>query len=143
MGRMGIDVTTPAVDELYGRGAGSAAVRSRHRLPLLTPVSAADFTRSPVNGAVTGEGLTTFFCPESSYTPFTAPIGACRRSHVVVPGRPPHAVVSWEAPGESLRFELPPGVDNLLLFDAVSVRTAVDPLSPLTLPAHHRPSPCG
>ena len=101
----------------------------------MTPASAADFTRSPVDGAVTGEGLTTFFCPEGSYTPFTAPeLGVCRRSHVVVPGQPAHAVVSWEAPGGSLRFELPPGVDNLLLFDAVSVRTAVDPLSPLNAP---------
>ena len=133
MGRMGIDVTALAVDELSGQAAQATLLpASRRRLPLLTPASADDFTRSPVDGAVTGEGLTTFFCPEGSYTPFTAPeLGVCRRSHVVVPGQPAHAVVSWEAPGGSLRFELPPGVDNLLLFDAVSVRTAVDPLSPL------------
>ena len=87
---------------------------------------------SPVGGGVTAAGLTTAFCPAGSYTPYTAPeLGLCRRSHVVVPGQPAHAVVSWEAPGGSLRFELPPGLNNLLLFDAVSVRTAIDPLSPL------------
>jgi dienelactone hydrolase len=133
MERMGSDVAAPAVDELYGKAAQVAwPAEVRHRLPLLTPTGEEAFTTSPVGGTVTSEGLTTFFCPEGSYTPFTAPeLGVCRRSHVVVPGQPAHAVVSWEAPGGSLRFELPLGVDNLLIFDAVSVRTAVDPLSPL------------
>ncbi len=133
MGRMGIDVLTPAVDQLYGQTAQAMLLpASRLRLPLLTPASADEFTTSPIGGAVSSEGVTTLFCPEGSYTPFTAPeLAACRRSHVVVPGQPAHAVVSWEMPGASLRFELLPGVDNLLLFDAVSVRAAIDPLSPL------------
>ena len=133
MGRMGIDVLTPADDQLYGLAAQAMLLpASRLRLPLLTPASADEFTTSPMGGAVRSEGVTTLFCPEGSYTPFTEPeLAACRRSHVVVPGQPAHAVVSWETPGASLRFELLPGVDNLLIFDAVSVRAAIDPLSPL------------
>ena len=133
MARMGIDVLTPAVDQLYGLAAQAALLpASRLRLPLLTPASADEFTTSPIGGAVSAEGVATLFCPEGSYTPFTEPdLAGCRRSHVVVPGQPAHAVVSWEKPDASLRFDLLPGVDNLLLFDAVSVRAAIDPLSPL------------
>lgn len=133
MERMGIDVFTPAVDLLYGQAAQAMLLpASRLRLPLLTPASADEFTTSLIGGGVSSEGVTTLFCPEGSYTPFTAPeLADCRRSHVVVPGQPAHAVVSWEEPGASLRFELLPGVDNLLLFDTVSVRAAIDPLSSL------------
>lgn len=133
LGRMGGDVHAPAVDQLYGQAAQAMLLpAARHRFPLLTPGDAGEFATGPSGGAVTVQGVQTQFCPEGSYTPFTAPeLGACRRAHVVVPGQPAHAVVSWEAPGGSLRFELPPGVDNLLLFDALSMRVAVDPLSPL------------
>jgi dienelactone hydrolase len=130
---MGIDVHAPAVDRLYLEAAQAALLpASRHRLPLLTPVSAEDFTTSPIEADVFAENVETKFCPEGYYTPYTAPeLEACRRAHVVVPGRPAHAVVSWAAPGGSLRFVLPPGLGNLLLFDAVSLRATVDPLSPL------------
>ena len=44
MARMGIDVTAPAMDELYGQAAQAALLpASRLRLPLLTPASADDF----------------------------------------------------------------------------------------------------
>lgn len=133
MGRMGIDVSAPAADELYGQAAQAALLpASRNRLPLLIPTSEDAFTASPIGGVVAADGVASLFCPEGSYTPFTAPeLAACRRSHVTVPGQPAHALVSWDEPGASLRFDLLPGVDNLLLFDAVSVRAAVDPLSPL------------
>jgi dienelactone hydrolase len=135
--RMGADVASLAMDELYGAAAQAAwLAEARHRLPLLTPASADDFAASPVGGAVIAEGVTTFFCPDGYYTPTTHPeLADCHRAQVTVPGQPAHGVVSWDAPGGELRFELPVGVDNLLLFDAVSVRAAIDPLSPLNAAA--------
>ncbi|MFN3330996.1 MAG: hypothetical protein ACK47M_00605 [Caldilinea sp.] len=131
--RMGGDVASLATDVLYGEAAQAAWLAdARHRLPLLTPTSEESFTSSPVGGAVTADGVTILFCPNGYYTPFTNPeLADCRRAQVTAPGQPAHAVVNWAAPGGALRFELPVGVDNLLLFDAISVRTAVDPLSPL------------
>ena len=131
--RMGADVASLATDELYGEAAQAAWLAdARHRLPLLTPTGEEAFTVSPVDGAVMAEGVTTLFCPNGYYTPFTNPeLAGCHRAQVTVPGQPAHAVVSWEAPGGALRFELPVGVDNLLIFDSLSVRTGVDPLSPL------------
>jgi dienelactone hydrolase len=134
--RMGSDVAAPAMDELYGAAAQAAWLADvRHRLPLLTPAGADDFAASPVGGAVTAEGVTTFFCPDGYYTPTTHPeLADCHRAQVTVPGQPAHAVVSWDEPGGALHFELPVGVDNLLLFDAISVRTGVDPLALLNVP---------
>lgn len=131
--RMGVDAAAPATATLYGEAAQAAwLAEARHRLPLLTPTGAEAFTVSPFDGAVTAEGVTTLFCPNGYYTPFTNPeLADCHRAQVTVPGQPAHAVVSWEAPGGALRFELPIGLDNLLIFDAISVRTGVDPLSPL------------
>lgn len=40
-------------------------------------------------------------------------------------------VVSWEQPDGALRFALPEGKGDLSEFAAISLRTAVDPLSPL------------
>src|SRR5690606_23169245 len=98
MGRMGIDVSAPAADELYGQAAQAALLpASRNRLPLLIPTSEDALTVSPIGGAVAADGVATLFCPEGSYTPFTAPeLAACRRSHVTVPGQPAHALVSWD-----------------------------------------------
>ncbi len=130
---MGGDVASLPTDELYGEAAQAAwLAESRHRLPLLTPTGEESFTVSPFDGAVSAEGVTTLFCPDGHYTPFTNPeLADCHRAQVTVPGQPAHAVVNWEAPGGALRFELPIGLDNLLIYDAISVRTGVDPLSPL------------
>ncbi|GIK74742.1 MAG: hypothetical protein BroJett021_37300 [Chloroflexota bacterium] len=131
--RMGVDAASLATDTLYGEAAQAAwLAEARHRLPLLTPTDEETFTVSPFDGAVTAEGVTTLFCPNGYYTPFTNPeLADCHRAQVTVPGQPAHAVVSWEASGGALRFELPIGLDNLLIFDAISVRTGIDPLSPL------------
>ncbi len=131
--RMGGDVASLPTDELYGEAAQAAwLAEARHRLPLLTPANEQALTASPVGGAVKAEGVTTLFCPDGYYTPFSNPeLAECHRAQVTVPGQPAHAVIGWEAPDGALRFELPVGVDNLLLFDAFSVRTGVDPLSPL------------
>jgi hypothetical protein len=131
--RIGGNAASLATDELYGQAAQTAwLAETRHRLPLLTPEGEGAFTTSPVDGAVTTEGVTTLFCPDGYYTPATHPdLADCHRAQVTVPGQPAHAVVNWEAPGGALRFDLPVGVDNLLIFDAFSVRVALDPLSPL------------
>ncbi len=133
MARMGNAVFTPAADELYGQAAQSMLLmENRHRLPLLTPASAGEFTTSAIGAPVVAEGVTTFFCPDGYYTPTSNPeLAACHRAQVVVPGQPAHAVIGWDAAGGALRFTLLPGVDNLLIFDAVSVRAVLDPLSPL------------
>ncbi|HAJ35206.1 MAG TPA: hypothetical protein DCL15_05890 [Chloroflexi bacterium] len=133
--RMGGDAASLATDTLYGKAAQAAwLAEARHRLPLLTPTGEDAFTVSPFDGAVTAEGVTTLFCPDGYYTSITNPeLADCHRAQVTVPGQPAHAVVSWAAPGGALRFELPIGLDNLLLYDAFSVRAAVDPLSPLNV----------
>jgi hypothetical protein len=130
--RLGMDVFMPAVTQLYGLPARSAAmVAGNNRLPLLVPATAEALTSSPAGGDVTAEGVTTLFCPPGFYMPATAPgTEPCRRVTVTVPGQPAHAVVTWEQAGGSLRFALPPGVGMLNFFDAVSLRAAIDPLSP-------------
>jgi hypothetical protein len=133
MQRMGMEVAAPAPAELYTLDAQAAVLlAARHRLPLLTPASETEFTTSPAGGAVTAEALELHFCPAGFYTPQMLPGSEpCRRATVTVPGQPAHAVLAWEDTGAALRFALPEGLNNLLLFDAVSVRVAVDPLSPL------------
>ena len=134
MQRMGIDVLTPAVDRtLRAGGAGDAAAR------LAPPAAPADagqrrrvhdqpdwrrrHRRRRDDPVLPRRQLHALHRARNSQ-PAAARMSSC-------PGQPAHAVVSWEAPGASLRFDLLPGVDNLLLFDAVSVRAAIDPLSPL------------
>ncbi len=133
LNRMGIDAASLATGELYGQAAQAALLaESRHRLPLLTPASAEEFVNNRVGGVTVAEGVTTFFCPKGYYTPFSHPeLADCRRAQVTVPGQPAHGVVNWEGPDGALRFELPAGVNDLLPFDAISVRAVIDPLSPL------------
>jgi hypothetical protein len=136
MVRMGIDVFTPAVDGLYGQpGRVATMAPANSRLPLLVPATAEELASGPAGSSVTAEGVTTIFCPPGFYTPAAAPGSEpCRRTTVTVPGQPAHAVVSWQQPGGRLRFALPPGVGMLNFFDALSLRAAIDPLSPLNTP---------
>lgn len=140
-GRMGLDEFSPAPTALYGlpaRVASLAAARSR--LPLLVPAAAEDLATSPVDGSVTAAGVTTQFCPAGFYTPAGLPDSEpCRRTTLVVPGQPAHAVVTWEQPGGELRFSLPRGAGLFNFFDAISLRAAIDPLSPLN--AGGKPQP--
>ena len=133
MVRMGMDVAAPAPVQLYGLDAQAAVLlASRHRLPLLTPASEAELTTSPASGPVTAQGVDLHFCPAGFYSAQSLPGSEpCRRNLVTVPGQPAHAVLSWQDAGAALRFPLPEGLNNLHLFDAVSVRAAVDPLAPL------------
>jgi hypothetical protein len=131
--RMGNAPFEPSPSELYGLpGKVASLAAANTRLPLFVPASADELATSPAGGAVTTEGITTTFCPEGFYSPESM-LGtdACRRNLVTVPGQPAHAVVEWEVPGGALQIALPPGVGLLNFFDTLSIRAAVDPMSPL------------
>jgi hypothetical protein len=131
--RLGLDVQAPAPDELYGLPARVAALAAAaDRQPLLVPATAEELATNLVGGAVTEEGITAHFCPEGHYTPATMPGSEpCRRVTVTVPGQPALAVVSWAEPGGAWRFALPVGEGDLSGYTTLSLRAAVDPLSPL------------
>jgi hypothetical protein len=135
MMRMGSAPFEHAPSQLYGLpGKVAALAEANTRLPLFVPASAEELATSPAGGAVTAEGLTTTFCPEGFYSSESMQgTEACRRNLVTVPGQPAHAVVEWDAPGGALRITLPEGVGLLNFFDSLSIRTAVDPMSPLNV----------
>ena len=54
----------------------------------------------------------------------------CKRVNLVIPGNPAMLVVSWSESGAALRFSLPEASD-LSQFSSLSLRAALDPLSPL------------
>jgi hypothetical protein len=85
-----------------------------------------------VGGTVTEEGITTVFCPEGFYTPAMMPGSEpCRRISVGIPGQPALAVISWAESGGAWRLALPAGEGDLSGYTTISLRAAVDPLSPL------------
>ena len=131
--RLGIDVTGPAPDALYGQPARVAFLApAADRQTVLIPAAAEELTTHRLGGAVTAENLVTHFCPKGFYTPAMLPGSEpCRRTTVTVPGQPAHAVVSWEEPDATLRFALPGGAGDLSGFTTLSLRAAVDPASPL------------
>ena len=132
-GRLGSDVRAPAPAELYGRPARVATLSAgadRHLLFL--PADEKELATNRAGGSVSADGVTTFFCPEGYYTPFMRPGSEpCRRVNLTVPGQPAMAVISWDQLGAALRFALPEGQGDLSQAAAISVRAAVDPLSPL------------
>lgn len=133
LARMGLDVQTPAPDSLYGRPARiSGLTPIADRLRLLVPATAAELTTNLTGDSVTADGVTTFFCEEGFYTPMMKPGSEpCRRVNLTVPGNPMMVVVSWEQPGAALRLALPEGAGDLSGYTTMSLRVAVDPISPL------------
>ena len=131
--RMGLDVLTPAPDELYRLPARVATLApAADRQALLVPFSAEELTTNLLGGAVAADGVTSHFCPKGFYTPAMLPGSEpCRRVNVTIPGQPSHIVVSWEKPGATLRFAVPEGAGDLSGYAALSLRAAPDPLSPL------------
>jgi len=140
LGRLGMDVQTLAPGELYGlpaRVAMLAPAAGRQRL--LVPATADELATNLQGGNVTEEGITTHFCPKGYYTPAMLPGSEpCRRVNLTIPGQPAHAVVSWAEPGGAWRFALPAGAGDLSGYTALSLRAAVDPLSPLNAPGTHQ-----
>ena len=131
--RMGMDVQKPAPDKLYGLPARVATLApAAERQTVMLPASAEELGTNRLGGAVAGQGAATHFCPKGFYSVLSLPGSEpCRRNYVTVPGQPPHAVVSWEKPGAALRFALPEGAGDLSGYTTLSLRAAVDPVSPL------------
>lgn len=130
--RLGLDVTAPAPDELYGLPARVAFLApAAGRQTVLLPAAAEELAIHRLGGAVTAEGVATHFCPKGFYSAQTLPGSEpCQRNIVTVPGQPAHAVLSWETPGAALRFALPESAGNLSGYTTLSLRAAVDPTSP-------------
>ncbi len=133
--RLGMDFQGPAPDELYGLPARVAALAPYpDRLPLLLPASDAELESNLAGGSVSAAAVTTFFCEEGYYTPMMKPGSEpCKRVNLTVPGNPAMIVLSWSQEGGELRFTLPEASD-LSQYTAVSLRAALDPLSPLNNP---------
>jgi dienelactone hydrolase len=131
--RLGLDVTTPAPDELYGLPARVAFLApAAGRQTVMIPADAEELATNRLGGEVTAQGVTTHFCPKGFYSAWSDPGSEpCRRNYVTVPGQPAHAVVWWEEPGAALRFALPQGAGDLSSYTTLSLRAAVDPASPL------------
>ncbi|HRQ41352.1 MAG TPA: hypothetical protein PLD25_25820 [Chloroflexota bacterium] len=131
--RLGLDAQSPAPDVLLGLPARvSVLAAATDRQTLFIPNSADELTTNLVGGAVLAEGVTTFFCEAGYFTPSVKPGSEpCLRANVTIPGNPAMVVVSWEQPGAALRFALPEGAGDLRDYTTLSLRTAVDPLSPL------------
>ena len=132
MDRLGMNFQAQATSELYGLPARvSSLAPAGDRLPLLVPASSAELKTNLAGGSVTAEGVTTFYCEEGYYTPTVKPGSEpCKRVNLVIPGNPAMVVASWLQSGAALRFSLPEGND-LGQFTAISLRAALDPLSPL------------
>lgn len=131
--RMGMDATSPAPSEILGLPARvSALAGATDRQPLLVPSGEADLATHPLGGLVVAEGLTTHYCQAGFSTPNEVPGSEpCGRPTTTMPGYPAMAIVTWTDPDGELRFELPEGARDLSRFTTLSLRAAVDPLSPL------------
>ena len=132
MARLGMNFQAQAPSELYGLPARVASLApGGDRLSLLVPTSSAELETNLAGGSVTAKGVTTFFCEEGYYTPSMKPGSEpCKRVNLVIPGNPGMVVASWSQSGAALRFSLPEGID-LRMFSLISLRAALDPLSPL------------
>lgn len=132
LARLGMDLQAQATYELYGLPARVASLApGADRLPLLVPTSSAELETNLAGGSVTAKGVKTFFCEEGYYTPSMKPGSEpCKRVNLVIPGNPAMVVASWSQNGASLRFSMLEGID-LSKFSSISLRAALDPLSPL------------
>jgi hypothetical protein len=130
--RLGMDLQSPALDELYGLPVRIAALApSTDRLPLLLPAKKSELETNLAGGAVTADGLTMTYCEEGYFVPSMKPGSEpCKRVNMVVPGFPAMVVVSWSQRGGTWNFSLPQATD-LSQFSSISLRAALDPLSEL------------
>ena len=133
LARLGMDPTLPAPDTLFGQPARVMTLAAAaNRRPLLVPAGAEELATNLAGGKVTADRLTTFFCEEGYYTPMMKPGSEpCKRVNLTIPGNPAMMIISWEQPAGALRFALPEAAGDLSGFTTISLRTAVDPISPL------------
>lgn len=130
--QLGLEAQSPAPDTLLGLPARVAVLApAADRQTLFIPASADELSTNRIGGTVTADGVTTFFCEAGHYTPTSKPGSEpCRRATVTIPGNPSLVVISWEHPGGAMRFTLPEEAGDLSDYTTISLRTAVDPLSP-------------
>jgi hypothetical protein len=133
--RLGMDLQTQSGNTLLNQSALVAALAAgENRLPVFLPLTDSELQTNLAGGSVTAKGIDTFFCEAGYYTPSVKPGSEpCMRVNLVIPGNPSLAVVSWANPGGELNFSLPKGTD-LSRYKTVSLRAALDPLSPLNKP---------
>jgi pimeloyl-ACP methyl ester carboxylesterase len=130
---LGLDVTAAPVQEVAGLPALVSSLSSgSNRQTILLPATEEELTTHLLGGAVLAEGMTTHFCPSGFYNSESLPGSEpCRRNYVTVPGQPDHAVLTWDSPDAALRFTLPAESGDVRDYAALSLRAAVDPMSPL------------
>lgn len=121
----------PARQSWAGRRSSPALPAAADRRPVL-PADENELTTNRLGGAIAADGVATLFCRAGYFTADVNPgPSPCRRPTVTVPGYPAMAVVGWTEPGGALRFELPTGQRDLSGFTTVTLRAAIDSLSPL------------
>jgi len=135
MARLGMDPGTAAEDTLQGFPARIAALAaSSDRFPLLLPTDASELTKNLAGGSVIAKHMDLTYCEMGYFVPSMKPGSEpCKRVNLVIPGHPAMIVVSWKQQGAALRFLLPAGSD-ISEYASVSLRAALDPLSPLIKP---------
>jgi hypothetical protein len=133
--RLGMDLSSPAPDQLYEQSARIAGlVPDSDRLPLLLPAAASELETSLQGGEVIAEDLTLTYCKEGYFIPSMVPGSEpCKRVNLTIPGNPAMIVAGWTGPEAALRFSLPEELD-LSGYSAISLRAALDPLSSLNPP---------
>ena len=131
--RMGMDAQVPTPAQLYGfPGQVAVLANAADRRTAFIPTTPGELKLNRAGGPIMADGVTTIFCEAGFYTPMTNPDAApCHRHSVTIPGQPALTVVSWTQPGGTWRFALPPGAGDFSHAAAISLRAAVDPLSPL------------
>ncbi len=131
--RLGMDAQAPTLAQLYGfPGKVAVLANAADRRTAFIPTTAGELKLNRAGGPIMADGVTTLFCQDGYYTPKSKPGSEpCRRATVTTPGQPFLTVVSWTQPGGAWRFALPPGTGDLSTASAISLRTAIDPLSPL------------
>jgi len=131
--RLGLDATAPVPAELYGQPVQPAIhAAAADRLTVFIPAGEGDMSTNLPGGAIIADNITNRYCEMGYSTPASNPGSEpCLRPNVTIPGYPAMAVVNWEGEGGAWRFELPEGARDLSGYTTVSLRAAVDPLSPL------------
>ena len=133
--RLVLDAGAPAPAELYGQAVQLAShAAAADRLTVFVPADEGDMTTNRLGGTIIADNITNQYCEMGYSTPQSNPGSEpCLRPNVTIPGYPAMAVVNWEGEGGAWRFELPEGARDLSGYTTVSLRAAVDPLSPLNV----------
>jgi hypothetical protein len=136
LGRLGLDPRTPAPAALYDfTGHVSTMPMAGDQLALLVPRGRSETSQNLLGGGVQADSVSVRYCEAGYYTPITDPgTEPCRRVSYNQPGNPSQFILNWNKLDAALRVFIPDGGIDTGPYDAVSLRVAVDPLSPLNAP---------